>query len=78
MRNISDKICGENENAYFKFNNLSENRAIYEINGQRRIVIYDKNVRRTRCSRWITKPTKQTMQGVTGEKFQISGERSLG
>jgi hypothetical protein len=32
MRNISDKICRENHNINFMFNNfLSENHAVYEI-----------------------------------------------
>jgi hypothetical protein len=32
MRNVSDKICGQNQNTYFVFSNVSvENRAVYEI-----------------------------------------------
>jgi hypothetical protein len=32
MRHASDKICRENPNTYFMFNNLfSENQAVYEI-----------------------------------------------
>jgi hypothetical protein len=32
MRNILEKSCRENQNAYFMFNNLfSENRAVYEV-----------------------------------------------
>jgi hypothetical protein len=32
MRNISDKICTENQKAHFVFNNfLPENRAVFEI-----------------------------------------------
>ena len=32
MRNVSDKICRENQNTHFMFNKFfSENRAVYEI-----------------------------------------------
>jgi len=33
MRNVSDKICRENQNAHFVFNKFFffENRAVYEI-----------------------------------------------
>jgi hypothetical protein len=35
MRNVADKICRENQNTYFMFNNSPppplENRAVYEI-----------------------------------------------
>jgi hypothetical protein len=32
MRNVSHKLCSENKNTNFMFNNfLSENRAVYEI-----------------------------------------------
>jgi len=33
MKNVSDKICAENQNAHFMFNKLffPENRAVYEI-----------------------------------------------
>ena len=30
MRNVSDKGCRENQNTHFVFNNVSENRAVYD------------------------------------------------
>jgi len=30
MKNVSDKSCREKQNTYFNFNNVFENRAIYE------------------------------------------------
>jgi len=31
MRNISDKSCGENQNTYFMFNNISSKIVFYVI-----------------------------------------------
>jgi hypothetical protein len=31
MRNVSDKICTENQNTHFMFSNFFENPAFYEI-----------------------------------------------
>jgi len=31
MRNVADKICAENLNTHFMFNDFFENRAVYEI-----------------------------------------------
>jgi hypothetical protein len=50
MRNVSDYICRENQNAHFMFNNLfSENRAVYEI-------MY-RNIVESGHRCWITKAT---------------------
>ena len=31
MKNVSDRSCTENQNTHFMFNNISKNRAVYEI-----------------------------------------------
>ena len=32
MRNVSDKLCTDNHNTHFKFNNfLPQNRAVYDL-----------------------------------------------
>jgi hypothetical protein len=60
MRNVSDKICRENQNTYFVFCNFFfENRAVYEImwkncveRGRPQMTIW-----RMRIACWITKAT---------------------
>jgi hypothetical protein len=61
MRNVTDKICTENQNTHFVFSNFFfENRAVYEImwkniveRGRPQIAIW-----RMRIACWITKATK--------------------
>jgi len=60
MRNISEKLCRENKNTHFIFNNFFlANRAIYEITWKN-LVQPDRpqtEVRRMRFACWITRTT---------------------
>ena len=72
MRNVSDEICSENRNAYFMFNNVSENRAVYEIIWKN-IVEPDRQqmtIWRMRIACWIPKATNTHSKHVTRIAFQ--------
>ena len=54
MKNVSDKICRENQNTHFMFNNFffAENRAVYEImwkSGSRAGPTKDDNMAHAHC-----------------------------
>ena len=67
MRNISDKICGEDQNSYFISNNfLFENHAVYEIMwknivelGRTQVTIWH-----IRLACWISKATNTASEYV--------------
>jgi hypothetical protein len=60
MRNVSDKICTENQNTHFMFNNFfPENLAVYEIMWKNTLEpdSPQMTIRRTRIACWIAKAT---------------------
>jgi hypothetical protein len=60
MRNVSDKICRENQNTFFMLKNFfSENRAVYNVEkyGTARQATDGNIIRRTRFARWVIKTT---------------------
>ena len=60
MRNVSDKNCGENQNAHFSFNTFFLNRAFYESMWKSMVeeqATDDNTMRRMRFACWVTKTT---------------------
>ena len=67
MRNISGKICKENENTHFMLNNFFENHNVYEIT-RKNIVEPDglqTTIRHISISCWIPKATDTQSEYVT-------------
>jgi hypothetical protein len=66
MRNVSDKICRENQNAHLVFNNSCyENRAVYEVKWKNIIEPERPQMTsRMRIASWIIKATNTRLEYV--------------
>jgi hypothetical protein len=69
MRNVSDKICTENQNIHFMFNNIFPKIVLLwdnvEKHGRPRQATDDNIIRRIRFACWITKATDTHSEDVT-------------